>query len=270
MQRMLVFLTLILLVGVAGLGVVVMNLSTSLDEQRSAALRDARDRETRPGIGDEDDPSLATSRLDDKLQRVNDENNRLRADVRKLQLRVSSLSRQVAAKKTTTVVVPKDPDGAVPVRGGAEPAGARARDENGNLIVSDEDMEYHRAVQAKVDRTRRIEGQVRNYNRRIESLETRGEIAVIPADAKTELDKVLRAFVTLNDDLVTQYVRSPSDEIRALSTEDRREQLRVAREKYASDAKLALAELLEEPDAAKVAERVFTNPWGARSRKFVR
>ena len=85
-----------------------------------------------------------------------------------------------------------------------------------------------------------------------------------------QMHLILRNFVKLNDDLVTTYVRSPTDEVRALSSEERREQLRTERENFGAEALRALEPILGEADAAKVAERVFTNPWGLRQRGFKR
>ena len=76
--------------------------------------------------------------------------------------------------------------------------------------------------------------------------------------------------MTKNDDLVTRYVRKPVPEVLAMSNDERREQLRTIREKYGTEAQKALATYVGDVDARTIAERVFTNPWGMRSRNFNR
>ena len=144
------------------------------------------------------------------------------------------------------------------------------RNEAGEFVITEEEMGYFRAVQAKIDRQRRIDGQTRNYLRRIDSLVQRSEIAEIPEKKRGELETVLRKFVTLNDDLVTTYVRQPTAAVRNLPDDEKREQLAAEREKFSERAKRALEEILPPEDVAKVAERVFTNPWGLRPRGFNR
>ena len=149
-------------------------------------------------------------------------------------------------------------------------ASERPRDADGNFIVSEEDMEHFRAVQTKIDRLRRINGQTTNYGRRIDSLAERGDVATIDPENKKSIEDILRTFVTKNDDLVTRYVRKPGPAVKELSNDERREQLRLAREKYGAEAQKAIAALIGDTDAKTIGERVFTNPWGLRSRNFNR
>ncbi|MHC4848916.1 MAG: hypothetical protein ACYTEG_10735, partial [Planctomycetota bacterium] len=204
--------------------------------------------------------------LEKKLVDSAQENRRLRSDFSKLKSRVSELNRLMAIRSTRPG---GNGDPVTPV-GEPRPPREVKRDEAGNFIVTEEEMAYFRAVQAKIDRRRRIDGQTRNYMRRIDSLVSRSEIAEIPDKNRAELETVLNKFVTLNDDLVTAYVRQPTDAVRALGDDEKREQLSAERQKFSDKAKRALEDLLPPEDVAKVAERVFTNPWGLKPRGFNR
>ncbi len=278
MQRMLVFLVLALLAAVAVLGVMMVNLSSSVSDAAQASDRDSRRGASRRGGASSESPADRIALLESELARAKSAATRREETLRKLQLRVSDLGRRLAAGARAGGS--GDSSSSNGSRGGARivkaedmPPGmgsTHPRDEDGKFIISEEEMGYHRAVQGEIDRQRRIDGQVRNYDRRIDSLVTRGDIAIVAAEKRPDIDKILRRFVTLNDDLVTHYVRSPTEEVRALSTEDRRERRREEREKFGADALAALTPILGDADAAKVAERVFTNPWGLRQKRFNR
>ena len=275
MQRMLVILVLVLLAAVAVMGVGVAELYWPASGASSASDRDSRRRDSRRGVAGSESASERMASLESELARAETAASRREATLRKLQIRVSDLARRLAAASVSGARDPKSngSGGAHIVKGDDLPAGLagpRPRDEDGRFIISEEEMSYHRAVQGEIDRQRRVDGQVRNYGRRIESLVTRGDIATVPPEKRLDIDRILRNFVKLNDELVTTYVRSPSDDIRALSSEERREQLRTEREKFGAEALRALEPILGEADAAKVAERVFTNPWGLRQRGFKR
>ena len=276
MQRMLVFLVLALLAAVAVLGVMMANLSSTVSDAALTADRDARRGDSRRGGASSESAADRIASLESELSREKSAATRREQTLRKLQLRVSDLGRRLAAGAGTGSGDSNSggsTGGARIVKSGDIPPGMASthlRDEDGKFVISEDEMAYHRAVQGEIDRQRRVDGQVRNYGRRIESLVTRGDIAIVPPEKRPDIDKILRRFVTLNDDLVTHYVRSPTEEVRALSTEDRRERLREEREKFGADALAALTPLLGDADAAKVAERVFTNPWGLRQKRFNR
>lgn len=268
MQRMLVALSLVLVVAVAYLGLSLSDLSSRVEQERRARARDTRD-DVRPAAVSDDPSTRKLALLEKRLNDARDENASLKSSLARLERQLSELTRQVALAASNAPGDPP-PDGATqPYAGPALPTEIR-RDEKGEFVISQEEMDYIRAVQAKIDRERRIEGQTRNYLRRIDSLVTRKDIDEIPAEKRAQLEKVLRHFVTLNDDLVTAYVRDPSDAIKNLDEATKRDQLSAQREKYAQQAKAALAEVLPPGDVAKVAERVFTNPWGLRPRGFNR
>lgn len=264
MQRMLVAIVLVLLVGVAYLGLSLSDLSSEVEQERLARSRDAREDERRPPEREPDSDRVL--RLEKKLADSAQVNRRLTRDFGKLKARVSELNRLMAIRSTSPS---GNGDSVTPV-GEPRPQLEVKRDEGGNFVVTDEEMAYFRAVQAKIDRRRRIDGQTRNYLRRIDSLVSRSEIGEIPPEKRAELETVLKKFVTLNDDLVTAYVRQPTDAVRALGDDEKREQLSAERQKFSDKAKRALEDLLPAEDVGKVSERVFTNPWGLKPRGFNR
>lgn len=266
MQRLLVALTLILLVIVAYLGLSLADLSSRFEQESRARARESRADDRVPAVSD--DP--ATRKLTLLEKRLNDasaENSTLKGSVARLEQRISELTRQVALASSRAPGEPLPDGGTEPLAGVAPEI---KRDDQGNFVITQEEMDYIRAVQAKIDRERRIEGQTRNYMRRIDSLVTRDEIAAIPEEKKAKVEAVLLRFVTLNDDLVTAYVRDPTDAVKNLDETEKRDQLSNQREKYAQQARTALSEILPPADVAKLAERVFTNPWGLRPRGFNR
>jgi hypothetical protein len=265
MQRFLVFLVLGLLVAVAGLGFALSSLAGDVEDDRLARDREKlasrRDAATR-----EEDPAKQLY-IESKLKHARDENDRLRRELSKVSTRVSDLAGVVARMslaRTAHAAPDRDPDSATNSGASGTALADRLRDENGKFIVSEEEADYFRAVQLRVDRKRRIDGQTRNYMRRISALSTRREIADVPEEKVADVEKVLRGFVTLNDDLVSTYVRNPSAAIKQISDDERSEQLRTAREKYGTDARRALDAILGETDSARISKTVFTNPWGIR------
>ena len=264
MQRMLVAIVLVLLVGVAYLGLSLSELSSQVEQERLARSRESREDERRPAAREPDSDRVV--RAEKKLADVQAENRRLKRDFSDLKSRVSELQRLMAMRSVDSPGTNTAP--VTTGEGRDVPTGTR--DEAGNWVISEEEMEYFRAVQTKIDRRRRITGQTRNYMRRIESLVSRNEIAEISDEKKAQVETVLNKFVTLNDDLVTAYVRQPTEAVKGLDDTERREQLAAERQKYSDRAKRALEEILPPEDVAKVSERVFTNPWGLRPRGFNR
>jgi len=269
MQRALVILVVVLLGSVALMALTVADLSSAVEEARFKDTRSGRRGSSRRGV-DEASNTDRLGRVEDRLQRSTEENTRLRADIRKLTIRISNLGKQLASRAENAPSTTSDSETPIRVVDASGTPTERVRNAEGNFIVSEEDMEYFRAVQTRIDRVRRIDGQTRNYERRIQSLADRGDVGAVDLEQKKSIEKILRTFVTKNDDLVTRYVRKPAADVLAMTNDERREQLRVAREKYGVEAQKALATHVGETDAKTIGERVFTNPWGLRSRNFNR
>ncbi|MHC4449960.1 MAG: hypothetical protein ACYS0E_07435, partial [Planctomycetota bacterium] len=98
MQRMLVAIVLVLLVGVAYLGLTLSDLSSQVEQERLARTREARDDERRPPEREPDSDRVL--RLEKKLVDSAQENRRLRSDFSKLKSRVSELNRLMAIRST--------------------------------------------------------------------------------------------------------------------------------------------------------------------------
>jgi len=265
MQRLLVLLSLGLLVAVIGLWMSYSGLADEFERDKLARSREAREEEREPAA----DTGPAPRKLDLLEKRIldaRDENDALKKKVSRLETQVAELTR-IAATPRESAPGPPSFDG--PTAGPGLPTEIK-RDESGAFVITQEEMDYVRAVQARIDRERRIEGQTRNYMRRIDSLAARGEIQAIPDAKKADVEAVLRRFVTKNDDLVTTYVREPAPSVERLTDDERRTQLSSQREKFGEEAKRALGEILPREDIPSIAERVFTNPWGLRPRGFNR
>jgi len=263
MQRMLVAITLVLLVVTAWLGFTVLDLSSRMERESLLRARDTRHDDRAPPAAADEPSDRTIQLLEARLRDARADNMRA---VSRLETRIAELQRALAnAAKAPIGSRPDDGNPAVPaVRPDI------AKDSSGNFLITEEEMAYFRAVQAKIDRRRRIDGQTRNYLRRIDSLVTRQEIGPIPDDKRVEVERIIRDFVTKNDDLVTRFVRQPTAEVKALDEGEKRERLSTARETYSRAARADLGDVLPADDVAAVAERVFTNPWGLRPRGFNR
>jgi len=145
-----------------------------------------------------------------------------------------------------------------------DPSGRYPRDANGDFLVTPEDVAYFTEVQQRVERRRRVEGMIRGVMLRVDRLEKRGEIRPLPDDRRREVEDVIRKYVAKGDDLLTRYVRSPDEELRSLSPEQRRDELATARSDIVAAAQSALEPILGVEDAAKVAEESLQRPWGLR------
>ena len=262
MQRLLVILVLGLTVAVFGLGYALSSLSTEVREDRLARERAAQAAE-RGGATREDDPERLKY-LETKLRLTREAIDALREDDRKMRRQIDELVRAMARRSANPGPTPPPSTGPGTDATGDATQPARTRDADGNFVVTDEEMEYFKAVQAQLDRGRRIKGQTRNYMRRINSLVRRNEIAALGEAELQSVEKIVRAFVTQNDDLVSDYVRDPTPAAKMLDDDTRADQLRRARADYTRDAQKQLAKVLDAAVAEKIAESVFTNPWGIR------
>jgi hypothetical protein len=184
---------------------------------------------------------------------------------------VERLRRKVAARPA---FVPHPPaaEGAperseevrIPDTEGLLTAAGRDRDQSGKFVLTDEDEELFLALEKRAQRRRRIESTTRNVMRRIDRMSQKGQIQTIPPTDRTKVENVLSRYVEAGDDLITGYLREPSDEVRALSLTDRRTQLSTARDELVAQAANELAPLLGTADATAVAEASLQSPWGRR------
>jgi len=138
------------------------------------------------------------------------------------------------------------------------------RDLLGNFIVAPEDEEYFMAVQKRVERRRRIDGMTRNLMRRIDRMEQNGDITALDPGVREKVETALRRYVVGGDDLVTKWVREPGEEIRAMSQQQRREEMGAERATIAEEAQRALEASLGPELAQKIGERVLQSSWGVR------
>ncbi|MHC4164874.1 MAG: hypothetical protein ACYSUM_22395, partial [Planctomycetota bacterium] len=85
-----------------------------------------------------------------------------------------------------------------------------------------------------------------------------------------KVEGVLRRYVEAGDDLISRYLREPSEDIKALSLNDRRQQLAGDRDQLVEQAALELAPLVGAADATTVAEASLQSPWGRRPERLNR
>ena len=81
------------------------------------------------------------------------------------------------------------------------------------------------------------------------------------------MEKVLRRFVASNDDLLTQYLRKPTAELKALTSTQRRDALNEERERVVALAQQALEPLLGAEDTAIVVDRTLKSRRVFRGRR---
>ncbi|MHC5044213.1 MAG: hypothetical protein ACYTGI_17770 [Planctomycetota bacterium] len=254
MQRMLVGLVVFLTAAVGLLGVTTYNLSDEVGSLRQRAPAGSGRR------------AVAETPDSDRIQKLERDTSRLLQEVERLR-------RKVAARP---LVVPA-PSGESKSSGGSEDLGARVpdteslltagrrdRDAAGKFVLTDEDEELFLALEKRAQRRRRIESTTRNVMRRIERLAQKGDIQALAAQDKPKVEGVLKRYVEAGDDLITRYLREPTDDIKALSINDRRQQLSVDRDQLVEQAALELAPLLGSTDATAVAEASLQSPWGRR------
>jgi len=153
---------------------------------------------------------------------------------------------------------------AVDRQGAREPAAAHPRDASGAFIITDEDVAFFAEVERHVERQKRIDGMTWGVMLRIDRLADRGKIGPLAADRRREVEAVMRKWVARGDDLLTRYVRSPGEELRSLSPEQRRDELATARSDIVAAAQSAMEPILGVEDAAKVVEESLQRPWGLR------
>jgi len=254
---MLVGLVLFLTAAVGLLGIVVYNLSRDMDavSRRRVAAGGGR-----RAAGEALDPARVDS-LEGQLADLSKQYMRLRKEwekERKASARLPSENRASGAPADDARPPDREPRSYDGVPG--EPQ----REPDGEFLISEEEEEYFMAVQKRVERRRRVDGMTRNLMRRVERMAGAGEIQTLQPESQKKLERIVRRYVVEGDDLVNRYVREPSGDAAALSSDDKRNALREGRDALSVQAQEELIPLLGAEDAAKVAEKTFQNPWGGR------
>ena len=254
MQRLLVGLVVFLTAAVGVLGITTYNLSEEVGGQRQRS-------QTVPGRRVVTAESSDTTRVEALERRTSG-----------LRQEIERLRRQVAARPM--VAAPRSADAGGPSAGaedvrvadtdGLLTAARRDRDAAGNFVLTEADEELFLALEQRAQRRRRIESTTRNVMRRIERLAQKGEIQAIPPTDTAKVEGVLKRYVEAGDDLISRYLRKPSEDIRALSLNDRRAQLAAERDQLVEQAAAELGPLVGTADAVTVAETSLQSPWGRR------
>lgn len=246
MQRLLVGLVLVLLVAVATLGIAVYKLG---DNAATAARQPPA---TRPALPPHDPAAAAReAEFERRITLLQDE---LTAVKRELRSR-----REIPAASP----LPSGSGGGGMGEGGLVAApGVRPRDANGHLVVTEEDAEFFAKVQERVLRQQRIDSQARSAMLRVDRMAQRGEIQPLAEDRRREVELVLRKFISAGDDLSARLLRSPDEEVRGLTSEQRRDELTQARSQLLAAAQQDLEPMLGVDDARKIAEESLQRPWG--------
>ncbi|MHC4134186.1 MAG: hypothetical protein ACYS0K_04295 [Planctomycetota bacterium] len=258
MQRMLVGLVVFLTAAVGVLAIATYNLSEEVGtlRQRSPAGPGRRVVVESPD----------TARIE-KLER---HTSGLLQEIDRLRRKVAV--RPVVAPRPSAETGPSagSEDARVPDSEGLLTAARRDRDPSGKFVLTDEDEELFLALEKRAQRRRRIESTTRNVMRRVERLAQKGEIQAISPTDNAKVEGVLRRYVEAGDDLISRYLREPSEDIKALSLNDRRQQLAGDRDQLVEQAALELAPLVGAADATTVAEASLQSPWGRRPERLNR
>ena len=246
MQRLLVGLVLVLFVAVAAMGIAVYKLGDNAAPSRLPPP--ARTAAVIP----EHDPALAAREAEFERR------------ITLLQDELAAVKRELRARPApSTASPPVEAGGGGAGEGGfVSQPGVRPRDLEGNLILTEEDVEFFAKVQEKVLREQRVDGQTRSAMARVDRMVTRGEIAPLAADRKLEIERVLRKYIAAGDDLTQRLLRTPDEEVKGLTSEQRRDELSQARTQLLAVAQQDLEPLLGADDAKRVAEESLQRPWG--------
>jgi hypothetical protein len=249
MQRMLTGLVLLLLIAVLVLALYVSSLSDRVD---AATARQST--ASRP-VASYPDPEAAAreAERDRRLSQIQSE--------------LATLRREVKERPQTTVLPPPDDgEGGGAGEGGNEPVytppGQRPRDANGEFVITEEELAYFNELQQRAAREQRIDGTIRGVMIRIDRLVSRGAIQALPDDRRREIEKVLRKYVTAQDDLSQRVIRSPVDEMRDLTPEQRRDELTTGRTQLAAAAQAELEPIVGVGEAQAITEEALQRPWG--------
>jgi len=264
---MLVFLVLILLVAVAGLGLFSLHLYDEIGRQ--TLTRRPATGPSRGVAGDESDLDriVALESRTTELARANDQlRTRLEEAERSLRAAREAFARTLRAVQSGATPGDTDPGAGDPnaTGSGLNVGGPHEFDEHGQPVVTAEDEEFFLAVQQRVERRRRIDGMTRNVMRRVDRLVDRGEIGRLTPDIRAAVEERVKRYVAAGDDLVTRYVRDPTPEIEGMSRDDRNRSMTEERDKLVADAQRELEPLVGDSDASMIADVSLQNPWGLR------
>jgi hypothetical protein len=254
MQRMLVGLVVFLTAAVGVLAITTYNLSEEVGtlRQRNSGASGRR--------------AIAESPDAERIAKLERHTSGLVQEVERLRRKLAARSVVVPPPSGDSASTAASEDsGYRPDTEGLLTASRHERDSRGKFVLTQEDEELFLALEKRAQRRRRIESTTRNVMRRIERLAQRGEIQAIPDADKPKVEDVLGRYVEAGDDLITNYLREPSDEVRALSISDRRQQLGADRDELVQRAAQELAPLVGSSDAVKVAEASLQSPWGRRN-----
>jgi len=263
MQRMLVGMVLFLTLVMGILAIVVIDLSGAvsdrqLDRPGSVPSRTGADE---PAVRPEQMAKLEarladlyrdSAQLTERLGRTESELRAARAELRRL--------RQAGAGDGAADPAAGDSGDDRPYL--SEPE----RNPDGEFDISQQDEEFFLAVQKRIEKKRRVSGLTRNVMRRIDRMADKGEIGNVDDETRLEIEQTVRSFVAAGDDIVTRYIREPTEELRLMDSEKRRDEMSDARDKLVAEAQRALTPVLGDVDAAAVAQASLQNPWGVRLR----
>jgi len=258
MQRLLTGLVLVLFIAVAVLAIAVYKMDgngTGPARQPPAA---------RPAV----------QLVDPSASRDNEQDKRIMT----LMEEIASLKRELQSRPAVPVASPPSDvaGGGGPGEGGPPPLapspGVRQRDLNGELVITEEDVELFQKVQEHVLRQQAVDNQTRSVMLRVDRMGGRGDIVPLTGDHRREVEAVLRKYVASGHDLTGRYLRSPDPDIEELDTEQRRERLMQGRTELVAQARRELEPMVGVEDAQKIAEEALQRPWGLgrNGRRFER
>jgi len=253
MQRMLVGLVVFLTAAVGLLGITTYNLSEEVGGLRQR-------NQSGPGrrvVAAEAPDTARVEALERRTSGLLQEIERLRRRVAARPMVAAPRSAEAGSSAGSEDVRVADTEGLLT-------AARRDRDAGGKFILTEEDEELFLALEKRAQRRRRIDSTTRNVMRRIERLAQKGEIQAIPPTDTAKVEGVLKRYVEAGDDLISRYLREPSEDIRALSLNDRRAQLAAERDELVERAASELSSLVGAADATTVAETSLQSPWGRR------
>jgi len=244
MQRMLVGLVVFLTAAVGVLAVMVFQL---LDEIEQGAARPATVRGGRPST-----QGSAAARIETLERQIDG----LAAELKRL--------RDRPAPRRAPVVSPPAPARPEDGTSTASPVPGREPDAEPRFNLTEADEELFMELQRRVQKRQQIDGMTRNVFRRIDRLAVRGEMQPLTDEQREQLEPLVRRYVEAGNGLVDRYLRKPSERLKTLTAEQRRERLVAEVEVLKEQAHTELAPVLGEDDALEVAEQTLQNLWGLR------
>jgi hypothetical protein len=138
---------------------------------------------------------------------------------------------------------------------------ARPRDANGDVIVTDEDVEFFLKVHERVLRQRRIDSSARGAMLQVDLMEEQKEINRLPDNRRKSVAVILWKYAAIAYDLDECYLRAPDERVSNLPREQRWEELADARAQLVSDGQRELDAVVGADDARKIS-RELHRAWG--------